>query len=176
MFLLNVVLVTFSPTLIAHPLMQFDLLTSSLTDQKMRAFLPVYRRYTAALQAHGSKGIKGMVAPDFTLRWGGGAVNGVKAVADIDKYAGGFSAGELAVKVIKLRIRPERVVAWTEETFTYKDGSGSMMWAWKQTWRKTATGWKLTISQKVDGKMPTSAASYTFRSPSEVKTGGLRSH
>lgn len=119
----------------------------------LKTLLPIYRNYVRVVQAQGTQGIRKLAASDFTLRGGGKEFRGAKAFAEISRYADGLKGAKLAVTVEPVTVTASRAVVFVKEAATMRidaTATGRASWFWKQAWRKTPQGWKLTLLERAE--------------------------
>ena len=142
-----------------------------------RIFIEVYFNYMNAVNTRGMEGLKTMTAPDFTLKWRDqAALTGDKAFAELKKLmpdptaSGGSEEQINAVKLRRLVLAGDQAFVQTEEIHSLhsKDSAkyavtASWKMLFKQTWRKTAQGWRLALWEKGTEKLSgyVSAVTYT---------------
>ncbi len=118
-------------------------------------FVKAYAAYAIAVRDHGVKGLKAFAAPDFVIYSQGRPLRGEDAFKEIGKI--GLLENCFSAAVHPLSVTGTDAAALSEETYTSpakshnQDASWSFIYDWKQTWRKTAQGWKIVSIERYSG-------------------------
>ena len=150
-------------------------------DKQTEQLLSVYSRYTVLFQTEGMQGLKELISPDFTFGYGKEVLHGHKALQTWDGVFTGLSIHEVSVRFANPIFNHSKAIAQIEQTITFEPDrshplfrTSSMTWNWKQTWSRTADGWKLTnmirtSDQEERAKEKSPLLAYTFTSPAHSK-------
>jgi|GEM_PF-5840930 len=119
-------------------------------DPAAAQFLGVYAAYAQAVRDRGTQGLKEVAAPDFALSSQGRRLTGEQAFKELSPYLDGLRGKPFKVSFHLLALNGYGAVLLTQETSETQVSKETMTltWQWKQTWRKTASGWKLAVTQR----------------------------
>ena len=124
-----------------------------------RAFLPVEARFVLAFQSQGPKGIEGLTAPGFTIRYGQEHHTGRAAFAQIYSNFEGIQGGKVAVTIHRIKLTDTTAVVLTRQQLTMNLGlikgrtaTATTTQCWKQMWQHTGSGWKLGDLELISDK------------------------
>lgn len=129
-------------------------LRAQLTPATME-FVHVCFAYAQAIRDHGVQGVKQFTTSDFVLRSPSESSHGDKAYKELSDCIDCFHGDPFTASVHPLTINKAQAVVLTRNTFQLQLGTarGSVISEWKQTWRKTAQGWKLVQMETDPGAM-----------------------
>ncbi|HLJ54027.1 MAG TPA: nuclear transport factor 2 family protein, partial [Chthonomonadaceae bacterium] len=137
-----------------------------------KALLPVYYKYMQAINTRGIAGLKSIAAPGFTMRLDHRSRTGREAFVEMRKiiHDPTKTAAAVAGDSIKLRqvtINGDRAIVQTAETLSFRSKPDSEIdiactYQWKQTWRKTAYGWRLAKWETGADKLPGPESGVTY--------------
>ena len=112
-----------------------------------------YTSYAQAVRDHGVEGLKPFVTPDFALEGDGPPLTGQAAFKELDACFVGLDKNHFAASVHPLTVTRTDAVALTQQTYSFQNQTAkwTATYCWKQTWRKTAQGWKLSSMEPYRG-------------------------
>ncbi len=113
-------------------------------------FVGVYNAYARTIKDHGVQGLKEFTTSDFALLDQDRTLTGEKAFKELSAYLDDLHNTLSTVSVRPLAVNGNNAVALTRETYRTQinNRTVTLTWYWKQTWRKTARGWKLATSRR----------------------------
>lgn len=114
--------------------------------------LVLYNRYAYIIRIQGAQELKSLTTPDFTLQGTAEKFKGAAAIAELDKYLSVLDKNsQIKIRLRRIEMTENTLVAYTEETMFVdkRQDTFSFDWDWKQTWHKTAQGWKLALDEHV---------------------------
>lgn len=116
-------------------------------------FVGVYTAYAQAIKDHGVQGLKEFTTSDFALREQDRTLTGEKAFKELSAYLDDLHNTLSTVSVRPLAVNGNNAMVLTRETYKTQinNRTVTLTWYWKQTWRKTARGWKLATNRRDEG-------------------------
>lgn len=119
-------------------------------DHATVQFVGVYNAYAQAIKDHGVQGLKEFTTSDFALPEQDRTLTGEKAYKEFSVYLDHLHNTLFTVLVRPLAVNGNNATALMGETYKTQinNRTVTLTWYWKQTWRKTARGWKLATSRR----------------------------